>query len=734
MKKEKISLYDYIQENQDLHYLLVEWDYEKNDISPKDIYYNSGKRIWWKCSKGKLSEHSWDAILFSRVRGSGCPFCANQRVCLDNCLFTKYPDIAKMWHPTKNSNLTPKNVTAGSGQKVWWLCDKGVLSVHEWETTISSLVNGTSCPYCSTPARRVCMDNCLETVNPDLAKQWHPTKNGNLTPKDVIAGSGQKVWWLCDNGVLSVHEWESTIDSRSKNVNCPYCTGRKVCLDNCLATNRPQLIDEWDFEKNKKTPYDFTTHSNQKIWWICSKGHKWESHINSRSKDVGCPTCIRILKTSFPEQSVFYYLSKVFKDTKNTYYFQNKNKKIEVDIYIPSLKIAIEYDGVYYHKNKMDVDKLKNKFLRKKGIQLIRIRENELPSVRDFDAIEFRCIFNQTSTLNKAVKDILEYIDNNYFLNKDLKSGISKIIENINIENDRFKIKDLVEQINVKDSLKENFPELVTEWDVKRNGKLKPENVSGGSHFKVWWICGKKHEWEARISSRALDGNGCPYCAGQKVCLDNCLETIYPNLAKEWHPTKNGELTPKDVTTAFSRKKIWWKCDKGILCEHEWETKVSNRTLLNRGCPYCTNHTVCLDNCLETIYPNLAKEWHPIKNGSLTPKDVFSKANKKVWWLCDKGALSIHEWESAIYSRASGGGCPYCSGKRACSDNCLETIYPDLAKEWHPTKNEDKTPKDITSGSSQKIWWRCQNGHEKFETIKNRLKRRHRCIECSEMK
>jgi len=104
---------------------------------------------------------------------------------------------------------------------------------------------------------------------------------------------------------------------------------------------------------------------------------------------------------------------------------------------------------------------------------------------------------------------------------------------------------------------------------------------------------------------------------------------------------------------------------------------------------------------LQVINPSLAKQWHPIKNGSLTQKDVFPKSGKKVWWICDKG----HEWESAISNRSNGSGCPYCSGREVCKDNCLETVNPALARQWHPVKNGSLTPKDVTPMSGKKVWW-----------------------------
>ena len=84
-------------------------------------------------------------------------------------------------------------------------------------------------------ARKPPKGKSLAEVNPELAKQWHPTKNGDLTPNDVKAGSSKKVWWKCDKG--DDHEWETAIGNRSIGKGCSICAGQKTVLSNCLATN-----------------------------------------------------------------------------------------------------------------------------------------------------------------------------------------------------------------------------------------------------------------------------------------------------------------------------------------------------------------------------------------------------------------------------------------------------------------------------------------------------------------
>lgn len=197
-------------------------------------------------------------------------------------------------------------------------------------------------------------------------------------------------------------------------------------------------------------------------------------------------------------------------------------------------------------------------------------------------------------------------------------------------------------------------PALAAEWHPTRNEDLLPDNITVNSNIRAWWICHKGHEWEAEVAKRS-GGNNCPYCSGKKVCNDNSLATLNPEISKEWHFIKNGNLTP-DKVTEHSNRKVWWKCKK----EHEWEAKVSDRTRGN-GCPYCSGRKVSKDNSLKTLKPALAAEWHSIMNGDLTPNDVTPGSNEKAWWICEKG----HEWEAKINNRNNGKNCPYCAGKKA---------------------------------------------------------------------
>ncbi len=260
-----------------------------------------------------------------------------------------------------------------------------------------------------------------------------------------------------------------------------------------------------------------------------------------------------------------------------------------------------------------------------------------------------------------------------------------------------------------KQSLSKQFPHIAKQWHPKKNGSLNPSSVAPFSHKKVWWQCKRGHEWETRITNRS-QGRGCPYCAGQKVGSDNNLLAVNPELAQQWHPKKNGDLKPDGVTVG-SEKTVWWLCGKG----HEWKARIGRRSH-GIGCPYCAGRVATSDNNLLVVNPELARQWHPKKNGDLTPAQVMPGAHKSVWWVCGKG----HEWKARIADRSRGIGCPYCAGQKVGSDNNLLAVNPELAHQWHPIKNGNLRPSDVTPGSHRKVWWQCKRGHEWETQIKNR--------------
>ena len=194
------------------------------------------------------------------------------------------PQMAKLWHPTLNGELKPTDIAPGSRKAIWWQCEKG----HAWKAAAYSIKAGTECPYCAGK-KPIIGETDLATTHPHVLKMW--SKKNKLTPDSITAGSKKKVWWICEKG----HEWEAVVSSVViDGCGCPYCAGKRAIPgETDLATLRPDLMEQWDYEKNTIDPRKTTVAAHDKVWWKCSLGHSWEAVVFSRTKEPasGCPYC-----------------------------------------------------------------------------------------------------------------------------------------------------------------------------------------------------------------------------------------------------------------------------------------------------------------------------------------------------------------------------------------------------------------------------------------------------------
>ena len=341
--------------------------------------------------------------------------------------------------------------------------------------------------------------NDLATINPRLAKEWHPTKNHDLSPFDVTSGSGKKVWWLCPLG----HEYQATIrDRHSDNTQCPIC--------------------------------------------------------NAKSQ------------TSFPEQAILFYVKKLYPDAISRYkeIFEHS---MELDIYIPSIRLGIEFDGAKWHNSVTQFNRERKKYAlcRAHNIRLIRVKENTesrwwgvadliyyIPKVRTYTKLE--------ETIN-AILDSIDRTSNMWTRTNPLCFHSSV---RANLKKDRADILNYLSDI--KNSLAEIRPDVVGCWDYHKNGNLSPRMFTVSSNQIVWWKCPNcGHEWQCSINSMTRPGRyGCAECSKsrrgvsftkQVVKRVGSLAETMPNLAKEWHPIKNGTLSPSDISSGHF-KTVWWLC------------------------------------------------------------------------------------------------------------------------------------------------------------------------------
>ena len=612
----------------------------------------------------------------------------------------------------------PADVTPGSNKKVWWQCPKG----HEWQAVIHNRVKGQGCPYCS--GKRLIKDlNDLQTKYPEVAAEWNYAKNAPINPSDIMPNANMMLWWKCSKG----HEWQATANNRVQGKGCPYCSGHKVIVgENDLLTKNQELASEWNYEKNfPLRPENIKSGRNKKAWWKCKQcGYEWEAIVSSRNRGSGCPRCARRFHSSFPEQALFFYIHKTYPDAVNSYkgIFDNN---MELDIYVPSLMIGIEYDGERAHpKSRLNKDIRKYQMCKDAGIKLIRIREIEYTGQTPICDIQINTHF--TSATNEKLNEVIEHLSKYIPLNNDY-----------NVDRDQIQIYEQIKNIQKARTLEEEYPNLAKEWNYDKNGNLTPAMFFSGDGNRVWWKCSLGHEWIAAIQPRTKRGVGCPYCSNQKTLAGyNDLATTDPSIAAEWDYERNHELTPQSITRSVG-KNVFWVCPKG----HSYQMRVDHRTS-GHGCPYCAGrYAIPGENDFATLFPELLNEWNYDLNIGCSPNQFLPGSEKKVWWTCQTCG---YVWKAIIANRTKGSGCPEC-GKIIAKERShatkmqktgnfkdwclshLEKRY--LLDQWDSTNNIK--PEMVSPQSHKKVSWTCRIcGFHWEQSIDRRVNGKKTCPRC----
>ena len=601
------------------------------------------------------------------------------------------------WHWERNNalGLSPAMVTANSHKKAWWNCSNG----HEWQAVISSRNRGNGCPVC---AGRIVVrgENDLLTLNPELAKEWNYEKNDDLTPSQVTISSGKIVWWKCDNG----HEWKRRIADRNAGQGCPYCSGRLTISGvNDLQTVNSNLAEEWNLERNGHlSPANILPNSNRKVWWKCAKGHEWQATVSHRSRGQGCPYCsgrvaisgTNDLLTLNPELA------------KEWNYEKNQGLRPE-EITLGSEK-KVWWRCARGHEWQASVYK------RNTGNGCPICSSGYRTSFPEFALIYYFsksgiAVFHSYNTLGYELdvyipqfRSAIEY--DGYYWHKGKAS------------------KDLEKNAKCKESgiqlyrIREDLPPL-DDSSIDYVVRTNQSDLSEIIQRIIFDITGRHIDVDIQRDYISIEG------LREHIEKKASLLITNPELAEEWNYEKNGNILPEHVS-AGSEKRVWWRCVRG----HEWRARIAGRSK-GTGCPICAGKQICSGiNDLKTLNPQLASEWNYEKNIGLLPEAVASSSPKKVWWKCAYG----HEWQATINNRARGTNCPICSGQLIVSGiNDLQTRNPQLASEWHPYNNAGLHPNSISAGSTKKVWWRCDQGHE----WQARIIDRHRgsgCPYCSQ--
>jgi hypothetical protein len=269
--------------------IVAEWDHQANgDRRPQDVTLISHQRAWWECKVA--DDHRWSAVIGSRAKGHGCPYCRGLKGSSTNNLRDHGPpELIAQWDTNSNAPLKPEDLPLKSAKRVWWKCS--IADDHRWEANVGSRVSGRGCPFCA--GKRASSTNNLRDHGPrDAVSLWDDEENAPLTPDQVTVGSNHRVWWRCK--VAEDHRWRGTVHDRSSGYGCPFCAGTRASSTNNLRDHGSrEVVDSWDGEANKGLdPSQITISSKKKVWWKCeaAQDHRWRVGVGSRSKH-GCPFC-----------------------------------------------------------------------------------------------------------------------------------------------------------------------------------------------------------------------------------------------------------------------------------------------------------------------------------------------------------------------------------------------------------------------------------------------------------
>lgn len=492
---------------------------------------------------------------------------------------------------------------------------------------------------------------------PELAAEWHPTKNGETLPEDFLHGSNKKVWWVCEHG----HEWSTSPAHRVAGQGCPICynanrseKARPIAspIFN-LTTENPSVCKQWDYQKNDKPPQFYLPNSGAKVWWICEQGsdHSWKAAIHSRTSENdgflnSCPFCAgrkpskaHNLAKSHPELMLEWHPS--------------KNKKLPTE-YTPKSNSKVWWICSRGHEWEAQINNRANgrgcpKCSNQSSKNEIRIY-TEMLSL--FDRVETRKKFEQYE-VDVFIEDLsvaIEY-DRRYWHQEKHEADNAKqqFVTALGIQLIRVREAPL-KAISEGDLIVSPHKEVTKEDIVKILKVMKTSDDKISNYISV-----------AGFTNEALFRTYLDYFPSPFP--EHSLAEVNVKLASEWHPERNKPLTPYNFSPN-SGQKVWWICDKG----HEWEATIDSRNSKSRpsGCPDCspTRKRVTQQNCMAVTHPHLAEMFHPTKNGAVTPETVVAGTGRRLWWQCPCKPEHEFERSGSYMSRLQKGShCPYCRKK-----------------------------------------------------------------------
>lgn len=457
------------------------------------------------------------------------------------------------------------------------------------------------------------------------------------------------------------------------------------------------LRPEFAVEENYPLSFNQLTRGRRKpVMWKCSQGHLYPARVHNKLKGTSCPYCNHRLpipgETDFASQ---------YPDIAAEFDLDANDGKKPED-FLPHCNDYFNWKCKFGHKFRARM----NNRVNNNSPCPYCAGEIPIPGENDAAALYPHLAEEYAEDLNDGHKLSEYFPKSNQYANWRCKRGHewSARIDH-RTDGQSCPYCEGLKAIPEETSFAVRHPHMAKQWHPTKNHGRTPSEFAEFSHFEAVWVCPKGHEYPMTIYHRSR-GCGCSICSGKRVLAGyNDIQSQAPQLALEWDEERNGEISPSMVAL-HSNDRYHWKCP---VCGHRWTSSPNNRSR-GTGCPACKH--CCVDpnvNSLAVVNPKLAGEFDLKFNYPLTPRDVAGYDNRDYWWTCDEG----HSWQASPANRNKGTGCPYCQHKKPIAgETDLGTKEPELAAQWHPTKNGGKEPSDYLPQSHESVWWQCEEGHE----------------------
>lgn len=508
-----------------------------------------------------------------------------------------------------------------------------------------------------------------------LLLHFYQEGNNPLPPDKIGFSSGKRVRFRCHVCGLSWRRALNNITNRPLVQTCPFCEHRKPSSFYNLATEYPELKDEWDSERNPFPPESCSPHSKQNVYWRCAKNHRWKAVICDRAE-----TADKARKTGFPvcpycsgeRVSTTYNLAEKYPEIAAEWdYVLNNGQKPED--FPPHSNQKVWWKCTYNPSHKWQA-RISNRTSLGRGCpQCAKECKMSYPARALFYYLRQAC---PTCTCEEPFqrykldlflperKLVLEH--DGYYYHSSLKARKRAERKDRALREAGYQVLRICDSKELAEPIVFQKAEILYRFD-ERDRYLDQMIAAVFSYLDLPPL-----DFHHRRDQYAINQM---YFHERKK---RTLAVEYPEIAREWS-ARNPDKP--DAVFSGSPRKVWWHCPK---CHQEYQATIANRTKRKSNCPFCANLQAYENNCLATLRPEIAAQWHSELNLPLTPYDVVPGSEKEAYWQCPKG----HVWKSPIYYRTGprGNNCPICSHRIVHPDFSLQTLDPNLSKLWHPTK------------------------------------------------